>query len=145
MSICSVCKVNETLPPCSTGRKIYLCGECKKETHKKFYSDHKERRNEDTMKRMKKHKEFVEDLKKNPCEDCGNVFPTCCMDFDHVDPTTKVKNISRMLGSSKDKILEEIKKCQLVCANCHRIRTHENKLYRQRFENRIYNGDGTIK
>ena len=49
------------------------------------------------------------------------------MDFDHRDRKTKLTNINRMINYrsySKEKILEEIEKCDLVCANCHRIRTY---------------------
>jgi hypothetical protein len=48
------------------------------------------------------------------------------MDFDHVTGE-KIQSISRLSRGSggKKKLLEELKKCELVCSNCHRIRTHE--------------------
>jgi len=56
--------------------------------------------------------------------DCGGDFPSCVMDFDHRDPTAKKYNVSQMLYRfSWKKIQDEIEKCDLVCANCHRIRT----------------------
>jgi hypothetical protein len=60
-----------------------------------------------------------------PCMDCGNQFPPYVMDFDHRDPTLKKNNVAYMAHSSLDRIMEEIEKCDLVCANCHRIRTHK--------------------
>ena len=36
----------------------------------------------------------------------------------------KYRDISSMCGFSNKKVLEEIAKCDIVCANCHRIRTH---------------------
>jgi hypothetical protein len=46
------------------------------------------------------------------------------MDFDHLDSTDKIGSISQLVNSLYiKKALEEIKKCELVCANCHRMRT----------------------
>ena len=61
-----------------------------------------------------------------PCVDCGAVYPHYVMDLDHRDPETKVDHLSNMvrrkgLGAVK----AEVEKCDLVCANCHRIRTFE--------------------
>jgi hypothetical protein len=63
-------------------------------------------------------------LKEGPCTDCKQTFPTVCMDFDHVSGV-KAANVGRLANQavSIEKILEEIKKCELVCSNCHRIRT----------------------
>lgn len=57
--------------------------------------------------------------KNRPCMDCGNSFPPECMDWDHVGK--KNKNVSRIRNLKE--FLEEIELCELVCANCHRIRT----------------------
>lgn len=75
-----------------------------------------------------KRKELVDlvlSWKKNcPCTDCGGIFPPECMDFDHVRGT-KVMGVSEFTSrcASKDALIGEIKKCDLVCANCHRTRT----------------------
>lgn len=68
-------------------------------------------------------KQVIEQLKSEPCTDCGNRFPYYVMDFDHIDGTTKTFNVSEMRAYSLDNILKEVSKCELVCANCHRIRT----------------------
>lgn len=70
-------------------------------------------------------REWLKSLKDKPCADCGGVFPPECMDFDHRDRKTKRMSVGLMISqrSSKDAILEEVAKCDLVCANCHRIRT----------------------
>ena len=62
----------------------------------------------------------------NPCVDCGGFFSAVAMDFDH-EPGTKFKSISRMVRDeySMARIKEEIEKCDLVCSNCHRVRTYE--------------------
>ena len=63
-------------------------------------------------------------LKQRPCMDCGRTFPPYVMDFDHRDGSDKVNNISRLISRGNwARIEAEITKCDLVCANCHRIRT----------------------
>jgi hypothetical protein len=60
-----------------------------------------------------------------PCADCGVKYPYYVMDFDHIPGFKKVGNISDLVKKGATKLLvEEIKKCELVCANCHRTRTH---------------------
>jgi hypothetical protein len=67
---------------------------------------------------------LVAELKSQPCTDCGGHFPHFVMDFDHVRGT-KQGIISRMSKgrAALAKILDEIDKCEIVCANCHRLRT----------------------
>jgi hypothetical protein len=69
-------------------------------------------------------KERVDDLKKVPCLDCGLILHTEVMQFDHVpERGPKLFSISRSSGKNWDMILAEIAKCDLVCANCHVMRT----------------------
>jgi hypothetical protein len=71
---------------------------------------------------------YLQDYKeKHPCADCKINFPYYVMDFDHVRGI-KHKNVSELIPTlSKKKIDDEIKKCEVVCSNCHRIRTHMRK------------------
>lgn len=68
---------------------------------------------------------MVDALKDQPCVDCGGRFPPVCMDFDHVRGT-KIESVGRLVvrAVSKARVLAEIAKCELRCANCHRIKTH---------------------
>ncbi len=59
------------------------------------------------------------------CMDCGEFYPAYVMDFDHRDATIKVSNVAKLLGYGLKRVKEEIEKCDLVCANCHRVRTHK--------------------
>lgn len=43
--------------------------------------------------------------------------------FDHIDPTTKLFEINEILDCKLDKLLDEIKKCQLLCISCHGKKT----------------------
>lgn len=63
-------------------------------------------------------------LLKNPCIDCGLRDPLC-LDFDHRDPSLKDLNVSAMVGGgySLARIMTEVAKCDVRCANCHRRRT----------------------
>lgn len=65
--------------------------------------------------------------KDKPCADCGNRFPLECMDFDHREGEVKIGSIGHMIRQHKghENIVKEIEKCDVVCANCHRIRTRE--------------------
>lgn len=74
------------------------------------------------------NKAYIDSVKANPCMDCGKSFPPVCMDFDHVNGD-KIQSISSMCSScyKLDLIKEEIAKCELVCSNCHRIRTRDRK------------------
>jgi len=69
--------------------------------------------------------EYVDSLKSVPCLDCGNSFPTVCMDFDHLPEFEKEFNITDGIrkGYSIERLRIEIAKCEVVCSNCHRIRT----------------------
>ncbi len=66
-------------------------------------------------------------LKNKPCADCGGTFPSYVMDFDHVRGR-KETNVSGMIGCKMERLLGEVSKCDVVCANCHRIRTHQRRL-----------------
>lgn len=57
-----------------------------------------------------------------PCKDCGGTFPPVCMDFDHLgDKSFEIAKHYARVGIKR--LEQEIAKCDLVCANCHRIRT----------------------
>jgi hypothetical protein len=71
---------------------------------------------------LARRRAYVATLKALPCTDCGGRFPPECMDFDHV-VGEKVQDISKMLLWRTDRLHDELAKCELVCANCHRIRT----------------------
>ena len=70
---------------------------------------------------LRKRNEFLAKLKDFPCMDCGIKYPPAVMEFHHRDPSTKVSTVSSMACS---KMAEEAAKCDLTCANCHRMRHH---------------------
>lgn len=66
---------------------------------------------------------IINKIKNIPCKDCGKIYPYYVMDFDHRDKNDKINDISKMARSSLNNLMKEIAKCDIVCANCHRIRT----------------------
>lgn len=77
-----------------------------------------------------RNREYIRALKMSPCTRCGESFPPSVMDFHHRDPSKKDRAIQRLANSgtaSLARIQLEIDKCDLLCANCHRIVTHEEQ------------------
>ena len=67
------------------------------------------------------------------CMDCGQKYPSYVLDLDHRDPNEKKFTPSRLAkNNSWQQMIDELKKCDVVCANCHRIRTHDKDHYRHR-------------
>lgn len=90
---------------------------------------HEERNRQIQREYDVKMRKRLADLKSNPCTDCGQRFPVECMDFDH-KYGEKIKDVAKMVDFSEEKLMAEIAKCELVCANCHRIRTKARKSWR---------------
>jgi hypothetical protein len=72
---------------------------------------------------------LLDRLRDVPCADCGSRFPPCSMDFDHRDPARKRSRVPALIGRAGDRrILAEVAKCDIVCANCHRTRTEKRRI-----------------
>jgi hypothetical protein len=100
------------------------CKSCSRERNRKHYQERKDRYKDRKKKYKIKAKEIVyEHLKDHPCVDCGedNII---VLEFDHF--RDKKYNISNLLNGRVGTpriILEEIAKCEVRCANCHRKKT----------------------
>lgn len=74
--------------------------------------------------RWKAIKEIINTLKaKTPCKDCRVKFPPESMDFDHVRGEKRFQLSNPPAATSAAEISREIRKCEIVCSNCHRVRT----------------------
>lgn len=62
------------------------------------------------------------------CQDCKQFFPAVCMDFDHRPEEEKIREVGAMGSYRWELVEEEMLKCDLVCSNCHRIRTANRRL-----------------
>jgi hypothetical protein len=65
------------------------------------------------------------------CTDCLQNYPTVCMDFDHVrgDKQFLIAHWPHLTKWTERDLHSELDKCELVCANCHRIRTAEREQF----------------
>ena len=70
---------------------------------------------------------MLREAKDVPCTDCGGRFPAECMDFDHLPEYPKSFGFGGAVQRSEAALREEMAKCEVVCANCHRIRTRERR------------------
>jgi hypothetical protein len=137
---------SESVKRCPTCRATRKIDPKSKERTRRWVSENRERHNatmrryrarryaedgewRDSGPKAKDQKEWMMQLKSSPCLDCGGSFPACCMDFDHVRGGKKKHCIGTMFAHhySRELILLELEKCDLVCSNCHRIRTRDRK------------------
>lgn len=109
----------------------YNCKECMKEYHRLLYQT-SEKRRQDIRRNDKRNSQRLRGLieaylEGKSCIDCGNADRRV-FEFDHVRGN-KLFNVSEApdRGVSWKRISEEIDKCEVTCANCHRIRTHTRR------------------
>lgn len=74
--------------------------------------------------RRKIARKIVDSYKNKPCKNCGNDYPTPVMHCHHRDPSQKnfgiAQAVQRVSGPKSFRLLEEeLKKCDILCANCH--------------------------
>lgn len=76
-------------------------------------------------------REIIVAAKQVPCGDCGERFRPCVMEFEHRgEKHVKIADWPRRVGygpAAIAKLYEEIAKCDVLCANCHRLR-HADEL-----------------
>jgi hypothetical protein len=107
------------------GRQVW-CKACRKAYDSAYYARNKRRIVARKRERERELTEWTRGLKEGvPCADCGGTFHPAAMEWDHLPGTEKrgaVSNLARFLSQAS--ILAEIEKCELVCANCHAVRTY---------------------
>ncbi len=81
---------------------------------------------------LKRKKALLDEARSTPCAVCNHTFPIICMDFDHLPTHKKSFNISSHWRTAPLKTLQqEMAKCEVVCSNCHRIRTHHERPHKR--------------
>jgi hypothetical protein len=130
MKRCTKCNESKSLDQFywnkSKSQLDYHCKACQQEYRRQHYLANTEyykekgRRSRDKIIADNKHR--IEELKAAGCVDCGRTGPSYCFDFDHL--TDKSFNVSEQMWLRWEKLSVEIAKCEVVCAWCHRIRTH---------------------
>jgi hypothetical protein len=91
----------------------------------RYYWAHRAEEIERVRRRQRATVEWLRDLRRVPCADCGKTYPPYVMDFDHRDPLTKCFSLlaDKPLLKNREVLLAEVAKCDVVCANCHAERT----------------------
>lgn len=107
----------------SLNKKHSQCKECEKEAERLRYTQDKIRK-ESIIERTYQYKQnnidYINLYKQQGCCKCGEKRPYV-LDFHHTNPEEKDNTIAHMLKSaSLENLQKEIKKCVLLCANCHR-------------------------
>ena len=103
-------------------RKNKLTAEEKRQYERNWYKTiGKEKRITANKKwEHKKLDEFREIKKTLKCNRCSENH-IACLEFHHIDPSGKEGNIGQICRSySTERLLKEIEKCEILCANCHR-------------------------
>ena len=96
-----------------------MSGQCSEEKKQHFRSLYVER-----------NYNYVREYKlEKGCEVCGYKEHFAALHLDHIDRSTKKYSVSNMCkkGYALDTIKKEIEKCQVLCANCHHIKSYENE------------------
>lgn len=140
MRKCSGCNQEKTLDNfyrrktgLAAGKYYEKCKDCQRDRGRTYYQQNREKQSYLALLRKRKYQKerhkFVQGFKKDkPCMDCGGIFPSWVMDFDHREGELKIGSVSRLASTDAlnlEKIRIEIAKCDLVCANCHRTRTYK--------------------
>lgn len=102
-----------------------------KEKLKEYYSNTKETQIQQVLQRRENNKAEYILLKGGKCEICGfeyNGENAACFDFHHESSEEKEYNPSIAIRLRREKALKELEKCQLVCANCHRLIHYKTKI-----------------
>lgn len=105
---------------------------------KRHYQKNKKRKDEQAKEWARNHPSLSSAIKKRnylktygavislkkKCVDCKRDYAPYQLDFDHVGK--KTSHVASMIARkvSPIKVLDEVKRCEVVCANCHRARTH---------------------
>ena len=110
-------------------RQYYLANRDERLAQMRLYElSNQEQRKKYLTERYSDARAYVNELKTEPCLDCGGSFPPECMDFDHVRGEKEFALGGANVSRSRESVDQEIAKCDLVCANCHRIRTEARRL-----------------
>lgn len=138
MKTCSKCSQEKRLSDYfvknkQTGRLHAQCKACYKAHRATYQKQHYEKYKEAYLKRATiRRTAFRQEFRTNMMNYLINKSCVLCgerdirtFEFDHLDPKKKIFTISQAvrLGHSWDDVLAEIKKCRILCANCHKKET----------------------
>jgi hypothetical protein len=101
------------------------CKACKSEAAAEHYRANRDSRSAHNKLRQGEFRAWYTGLKAGkPCTDCGRIFHPAAMHWDHLPGYDKSAPLGELVRhGSREQVLREIAKCELVCANCHAVRT----------------------
>lgn len=139
MKICSKCQQQRPDDEFAVNKKgkdglRSQCKQCESAYHAEYRQTHAEhyreyRRRPDIKARRKEESRAITARiaaikTERGCVDCGYNDHAEALDFDHLPGTEKLHTVSQMKVRRRwETIVAEIAKCEVVCANCHRVRT----------------------
>lgn len=142
MKKCSSCKIEKEenefgFKNKAFGRLQPFCKECNKVKSKEYYNSNREEHKRETIKRKKKvifenRKLLYDYYSSHPCIDCGEKDPMV-LELDHIKDKDMAVSKAVGRGWSKERILAEIAKCEVRCANCHRRKTAKQQGWYKEF------------
>jgi len=113
------------------GTRGTRCRECRSAYGKRHYAQNRDqylrraKRRRTSGRRIAYWSWLMTYLESHPCVDCGETDPLV-LQFDHREGAVKVDTIGTMVNRANwNTLLAEIAKCDVRCANCHRLRTAE--------------------
>ncbi|HKI32610.1 MAG TPA: hypothetical protein VKA46_12145 [Gemmataceae bacterium] len=115
----------------TNGRRQPWCRACQCSYQREYYERHKAYYLKLQDERVERNRRAIREAKDVPCADCGKRYPHYVMDFDHRPGEKKCFNLSIAAGQPRlswTRMLAEIAKCDIVCANCHRERTYQRRI-----------------
>lgn len=106
-----------------------VCRACRKAVDAASWKRHRERRQ---VRKDQLRRELLAEVRRfkaeTPCADCGGRFHPAAMQFDHRPGETKHNDVANLCKrGARQAVWREIKKCDVVCANCHAVRTFERR------------------
>lgn len=142
------CEIHDVERVMVSGKRI--CRVCSRARGRQYFHSHKESYRLRRRKYRQTARERLQLAKAKPCMDCNIQYPYYVMEFDHrpgefkrfslamtggkhevVISETRTKKRDRGKGANSfgaTTIAKEIAKCDVVCSNCHRERTHQRRL-----------------
>lgn len=100
------------------------CKQCDAKYKKASYQKHREKRIAQSANRKKLFLLEFRKFKEKPCIDCSIQYHPAAMHWHHKPGLPKVNNVGTLVNQGKrEAALAEIAKCELLCANCHAVRT----------------------
>tara|TARA_B110000285_G_scaffold231656_1_gene300861 strand:+ start:1031 stop:1522 length:492 start_codon:yes stop_codon:yes gene_type:complete len=113
-----------------------------KKYHQGWYAENGDHRKQQVANRRRKLKQrFAEYKQSLECHNCGlsGKDNQWALEHHHLDPNDKVTTIAHLVtsGYAWDTIMEEVAKCIVICANCHRMEHWEE------YKQKVLNGEST--